>query len=62
MSRGNLLAEYVFVIYGNNGYLSSTLLVLGVYLTTSEAQSADVECFPTAESQTVLPDGLSDCQ
>ncbi|TEB35844.1 hypothetical protein FA13DRAFT_1728700 [Coprinellus micaceus] len=29
-------------------------LVLGVYLTTSEAQDADVECFESADSQVVL--------
>lgn len=50
-----------FCIYGNNEYLSSTLLVLGVYLTTSDAQTADVECFST-NSSTLLTDQMSDCQ
>jgi hypothetical protein len=35
-------------------------LVLGVYLTTSAAQTADVECFSTDGSQTVLSDQMSD--
>jgi hypothetical protein len=47
---------------GNNGYLFSIILVLGVYLTTSDAQAADVECFSTDGSQTLLSDEVSDCQ
>jgi len=35
-------------------------LVLGVYLTTSDAQTADVECFSTDGSQTLLTDQMSD--
>jgi len=35
-------------------------LVLGVYLTTSEAQTAEVECLLTDGSQTVLTDEISD--
>ncbi|KAF8812423.1 hypothetical protein BYT27DRAFT_7182860 [Phlegmacium glaucopus] len=35
-------------------------LVLGVYLTTSAAQTADVECFSTDGSQTLLTDQMSD--
>ena len=63
MSRGHLLAGYVF------GYTMQTtdifpqlLLVLGVYLTTSDAQRADVECFSTDENQTLVSDGISDSQ
>jgi len=35
-------------------------LVLGVYLATSEALTADVECFSIDESQTLLSDEISD--
>ncbi|TFK28718.1 hypothetical protein FA15DRAFT_477628 [Coprinopsis marcescibilis] len=34
-------------------------LVLGVYLTTSESQDADVECFASAESQVVLEEEIA---
>ena len=37
-------------------------LVLGVYLTTSDAQTADVECFSTDGNQTLLSDEIADCQ
>lgn len=37
-------------------------LVLGVYLTTSESQSADVECFASETSQVVLDPEIANCK
>ncbi|RXW25310.1 hypothetical protein EST38_g613 [Candolleomyces aberdarensis] len=37
-------------------------LVLGVYLTTSESQDADVECFASADSQVVLDPEIASIQ
>lgn len=39
----------------------SSSQVLGVYLTTSEAQDADVECFESADSQVVLDEQAASC-
>lgn len=59
MSCWSFLAGYV-VIYEDK-YLHSTFTVLGAYLTTSAAQTADVECF-AADGQTLLSDQMSDCK
>lgn len=60
MSCGHLLAGYVYMETTDN--CPQLFLVLGVYLTTSEALTADVECFSTDGSQTLLSDQISDCQ
>lgn len=62
MSRGHLLAGYVFGYRQTTDIFPQLLLVLGVYLTTSDAQRADVECFSTDENQTLVSDGISDSQ
>jgi hypothetical protein len=62
MSRGHLLAGYVFVYMERTDMCPQLLIVLGVFLTTSDAQTADVECFSTDGNQTLLTDQMSDCQ
>jgi len=40
----------------------SVRIVLGVFLATSDAQSADVECFASEADGTVLDDAVADCE
>ena len=49
-------------VYGKLAAVLNSSVVLGVYLATSAAQTADVECFSTDGSQTVLSDQISNCQ
>ena len=62
MSRGHILAGYVFVYMETTDICPQLFLVLGVYLTTSDAQTADVECFSTDGNQTLQSDETADCQ
>lgn len=61
MSRGDLLAGYVCLWRQRMVSVLNFFIVLGVYLTTSAAQTADVECFSTDGTQTLLSDQMSDC-
>ncbi|KAJ7095393.1 hypothetical protein B0H15DRAFT_829380 [Mycena belliarum] len=44
------------------GFLGILWLALGIFLSTSDSQSADVECFASATSTVVLDDSASDFQ
>ncbi|KAJ7047364.1 hypothetical protein C8F04DRAFT_936995 [Mycena alexandri] len=44
------------------GFLGILWLALGVFLSTSDSQSADVECFSSASSAVALEDSTSDFQ